>query len=55
MSGRAASSVLLAICIVIVVLLMAKVINPLTAGVLFAVALAALGIASRGFRRTGSV
>jgi len=53
-NGSTAASALLAVCVVLVVLLMARVITSLIAGIVFAAALMALGVASRGFRRASS-
>lgn len=55
MSGKMAGSLFLVICIVLAVLLMARVITPMISGLVFAAALAGLGIASGGFRRTRGV
>ena len=52
MKGRTASMVFLGFCIVLAALLMLDVIGPTTSGWAFAVALVALGLASKGFRGT---
>ena len=54
MNGSTAASALLAVCVVLVVLLMARVITSLMAGLVFAGALIVFGVASRGFRRASS-
>ncbi len=52
MNGRTAGRVFLGFCIVLAALLLLDVIGPKTSGVAFAVALVALGVASKGFKRT---
>ncbi len=51
MDGKVAAFAFLIVCIVLAVLLFLRVISPLVSGAVFAVALAVLGGASRGFRR----
>ncbi len=51
MTGRAASFVLLTICVVLAFLLFAGGIGGATAGWSFAIALVVLGLLSGGFRR----
>ena len=51
MKGTTAAMIFLGICIALAVLLMLKVIGPTTTGWAFAVALVALGLPSRSFRR----
>ena len=51
MNGKTAAFIFLGICLVLSALLLTKVVTPLISGAVFAVALAALGLASRGFRK----
>ena len=51
MTGRTASFVLLTLCVVLAFLLFAGRIAGTTGGLVFAVALVVLGLASGGFRR----
>ena len=51
MTGRTASFLLLTLAVVLALLLFGGVVGGTTAGWVFAVALVALGVASRGFRR----
>ena len=50
MKGKAAGFLFLIVCIVLAGLLLARVVAPLTSGIVFAVALVVLGGLSRGFR-----
>jgi hypothetical protein len=52
MNRRTAGFIFAGICIGLALLLVAKLITPLVGGILFAVALVALGLLSGGFRRT---
>ena len=52
MSGRAASFLLLTICVVVALLLFLGWIGPVTSGWVFALSLVVLGVLSRGFRRS---
>ena len=51
MEGKVAAFAFLIVCLALAVLLFLRVISPLTSGAVFAVALAILGGASRGFRK----
>ncbi|HTY36713.1 MAG TPA: hypothetical protein VMH23_06365 [Bacteroidota bacterium] len=51
MDGKKASYLFVGVCILLAILLIAGVISPLTSGLLFAVALVALGGVSGGFRK----
>lgn len=51
MSRRTAGLAFLGLCIVLAALLLAQVITPIVSGCIFAVALVAFGLASRGFAR----
>lgn len=50
MKGKAAGLIFLGVCIILAVLLLARIIAPMTSGIIFAVALVVLGGLSRGFR-----
>jgi len=50
MDRKSAAISFLAVCIILAILLLTKTISSTASGILFAVALAGLGIASRGFR-----
>ena len=50
MERKSAAISFLAVCIILAILLLTKTISSTASGILFAVALAGLGIASRGFR-----
>ena len=52
MNGRLARFAFLGVCAVLALLLVARRITPLMSGAVFAVSLAVLGGASRGFRRS---
>ena len=49
MNRKTASLTFLAICLVLAILLIAKIITPLVGGIIFAIALASFGVISRGF------
>jgi hypothetical protein len=51
MDGKVAAFVFLIVCLVLAILLLQRAISPVTSAVVFAIALAALGGLSRGFRR----
>lgn len=51
MTGRAASFLLLTICVVLALLLFMGWIGPSISGWIFAISLLALGVLSRGFSR----
>jgi hypothetical protein len=50
MKGKAAGFAFLIICVILAILLLARVIAPMTSGIIFAIALIILGGLSRGFR-----
>jgi len=50
MDKKLAGIVFLVVCIILAILLLTKAITAATSGILFAIALAGLGLASRGFR-----
>lgn len=52
MTGRTASFVFVAVCVVLGVLLLTGFIDRMTTGWVFAAALVILGLTSRGFRRS---
>ena len=52
MKRRTAGFIFLGICVLLAILLLAKVITPLTSSILFAVALVVFGLLSGGFRKT---
>ena len=51
MTGRTASFVFLAICVVLALLLLTERIDAVTSGWAFAISLVVLGVLSRDFRR----
>ncbi len=51
MKGKPARMVFLIVCVILAVLLLARVIPPMTSGIVFAIALAVLGGLSQGFRK----
>jgi len=51
MPGKLAGLIFLAICIILAILLLTKVTTPILSGILFAIAIVTLGLASQGFRR----
>lgn len=51
MNKRTAGLAFLGICVILAALLVAKVISPVLSGSIFAVALVAFGILSRGFTK----
>jgi hypothetical protein len=51
MKGSVARTTFLAICLVLAILALFRKITPVTTGVLFAVSLLVLGVASRGFKK----
>jgi uncharacterized membrane protein len=51
MNRKTAALSFLAICLVLVILLLAKTITALVGGIIFALALALFGVISRGFTR----
>lgn len=51
MTGKNAGLTSLIICILLAILLLTKTITSITSGIIFAVALAVLGIQSNGFRK----
>jgi type IV secretory pathway TrbL component len=51
MNRKTASLSFLAVCVLLAILLLTSVITPIISGLIFAVALVALGIVSKGFTR----
>jgi hypothetical protein len=51
MSRKSAGFTFLGVCILLAILLLTRAITPLVSGVVFAVALVALGFLSRGFTK----
>jgi hypothetical protein len=51
LKGKSASLLFLGICIVLAVLLLTRALTPILSGVVFAIALAVLGLLSAGFRK----
>lgn len=51
MNRKMAGLGFLGVCLVLAVLLLAKIISPVLSGTIFAVALAGFGICSRGFKK----
>lgn len=51
MHGKLASTLFLGVCIALGIALVLKLLSPITGSVLFAIALVAFGLASKGFRR----
>ncbi len=54
MNGKTAALLFVATCLILATLLLTKTITPLLSGTVFAVALALLGLISRGFKKTDS-
>ncbi len=52
LNGKKARLFLLITCIVLAILLLTHVVTYLVSGIIFAIALAAFGVLSNGFRRT---
>jgi hypothetical protein len=51
MKGRFAGLLFLGVCVTLAVLLLLHVISPVVSGAVFAIALVAFGVSSRGFRK----